>query len=697
NALPASLQAVHASLLATDTYDMNYVYRLSDTERTERLAERAIDADRLAFPLTTAMIRRLYPAQPLEANAVLQSASVEEPNVVGDSISLHAGGANGRIGNVQSATYLDMRSGFSALSDTQKALLSSSNVTDIVGVHFDLYRYIGTGETVDLSQPLSGSLSRVTINMRTSTSSQFPVVVTPGMTVLVERADEYGLYEYVGPTSIYALSSVKFANDPTRWRLLSANYDSTDGQVFLNDGDLVADVSEPSFVMLRPVNDVNVRTPLLSAHATNGVYIESDQDLGVTAIESVDVSLTVHGRLFSYQTGVAATGEVSLRADSLSDGFVASDPFTVNLSTTASLRVESPGEVNLWQDPNAQNSELKVLSVNSNSLVKLQVPDGNLHIGWISSPTDVTLETPRGGVTDALQIDFNDSNQVNIFAKNLVINASRNIGADANGLPEPLNVELSGTLTATTPGAANFDSIAPLRVAEINATDVLIHTRDELRIQYIISPFGTVAVYSDSAILNDLPLNVTGRTANIEYHWLNFGADVVGAASHPLQLNGRILRPDLPVMIGEANRGIYLRQDSSAMYVERLRSPAGAIALTATNGLVPTALPGPSDNHLDAPSIEIDAFYIGNAQSPVMIQADRLKTKTSLEQYLSERDTVDAELLDAAGSRVVLAGGQFLIGAVNGTVRTDTDATLGGSGQVTGDVDLNGGVLTPGR
>src|SRR5439155_17444752 len=120
-------------------------------------------------------------------------------------IGLIAGGTNGQIGRVSDLISIDLTRDFASFTTTEKEVLSLATASDIVGVTYAFYQYLGPArDGVDLAAANFGDATQwrqITPDYTTGTNAKATrsVYLSPGQTVLAQlNGVEYGLYQYRG-------------------------------------------------------------------------------------------------------------------------------------------------------------------------------------------------------------------------------------------------------------------------------------------------------------------------------------------------------------------------------------------------------------------------------------------------------------------------------------------------------------------
>ncbi len=106
----------------------------------------------LKYQAAAGLVKFLYPHTNF-AGQDPPTEATERVNVRGQEVTLSATAAGKEIGHVGNAIIINDPKNFSALSDEQQSILANANPTDVVGVAYGLYRFLGGNETnVDLTQ-----------------------------------------------------------------------------------------------------------------------------------------------------------------------------------------------------------------------------------------------------------------------------------------------------------------------------------------------------------------------------------------------------------------------------------------------------------------------------------------------------------------------------------------------------------------
>jgi Ca2+-binding RTX toxin-like protein len=303
---PSTLEERYQSVHDTyggGAYDPNFIYRISDQERQERIADRTFSSGTLRYQISESLFNFLYPDAESGGGGV--GAPAETPNIIANHLTLKAGGESGQIGRVTGMVTMDLSGGFENLSKEHQEILTYAGVDDVVSVVYAMYQYTGDGEVLDLKE---------------QDFSQGPwVKVTP---------------------------------DPS----LKADYTVKDGEVTIAKGQLVENRNEIESLTLQVWNDVDVEVPGgVNITAEAGVALETEGDLVVDSIAAGgNVRLVAGGAIIDAlaegtDAAVSALGNLSLRAGASVEAENAVDPFRIQLHALGKLSGEVTGNLYVEQ------------------------------------------------------------------------------------------------------------------------------------------------------------------------------------------------------------------------------------------------------------------------------------------------------------------------------------------------------------
>ncbi len=112
------------------TYDPNFIYKVSEQERQERIASRTFSSGALRYQISPSLFNFLYP----DAEGGGGEAPSETPNIIANHVTLIAGGVNGQVGRVTGIVVIDLSGGFENLPSEQQEILTYAGVDDVVSV-----------------------------------------------------------------------------------------------------------------------------------------------------------------------------------------------------------------------------------------------------------------------------------------------------------------------------------------------------------------------------------------------------------------------------------------------------------------------------------------------------------------------------------------------------------------------------------
>ncbi len=242
------------------------------------------------YLVSAGLVKFLYPHEELLGLNPPAEMS-ERLNVRGKKVTLSATAVGQEVGHVGDAIIINNPKNFAALSEEQQSILANANATDVVGVAYGLYKFLGGNETnINLAQENFRDTSRwlklnthfATGLARTGESSQ---LLQAGDRVRVENdVDHYGVYEYVGPTEVLDLLKINYL-DQTKWTKLTGDAATDGGPTNLANGMIIINKFVVDSLILRPIQDVNVDAEThIRSTANYRTALESPDDMRILRV-----------------------------------------------------------------------------------------------------------------------------------------------------------------------------------------------------------------------------------------------------------------------------------------------------------------------------------------------------------------------------------------------------------------------------
>ncbi len=373
-----------------------------------RLSSGAITAQQLSNPLTAEMTKFLYP----HTVFATQPAPLppERANIRGNVVTLIASTSGAEIGSMGDRISIANPNNFSALPAAQANLLALSTPSDVIGVQYATYRYLGNAQSaVDLTTENFGNTARwqrISANILTGPSDALPInrTLSVGQRVLVEfNTQDYGLYEYKGASGVFDLVTQNY-RDASRWQKIIGAAATDGGPANLTTGMLVTSKYTIDAMTVRRVDDVNIEASgAIVATAHNRVALESTGDSRLQrVVAGSDVQVTSAADILDVGLGTAAIasgGQVRLSAAGKIAGVTAGLPLRTQIAPAGSLITQS-GLLTTVQQV-AADTVINGVSTAINSLfvprsvsggaLAITVTEGDLSIGALTSSTSVEL------------------------------------------------------------------------------------------------------------------------------------------------------------------------------------------------------------------------------------------------------------------------------------------------------------------
>ena len=249
------------------------------------------------YPLSAGMMMHLYPHAEMLGNTP-EPAEPEKANIAGGTVYINAGGNTSNIGRVSPTMTLNMSNGYDGLTLEQVVGLSSAAIEDIIGFNYEFYKYVGSDAVgVDLGSTdyKSSEWQKIATNYFTDydrSGTQY-VEMGNGQTVLVQYSkEEFGLYRYIGQSSGFDLTQQDFGNQD-RWEKVSGDYDTEDGVVDIENGEVVENRFIVDYLTMRVWDDLEVdASGTVTLDAGNNIAVEGMAQLNLNhAIAGNDIRL----------------------------------------------------------------------------------------------------------------------------------------------------------------------------------------------------------------------------------------------------------------------------------------------------------------------------------------------------------------------------------------------------------------------
>jgi hypothetical protein len=267
--LPAGLLQVHTTL-GSGSYNQDYAFQYTAAEKTALIEARTFSLGQLQNPVSRSVFNFLYPDAPFFGSVGSTPAGVEETlNLYGNTITLVAG-TQGGVGQASGLQVIDLKAGFSQLTQAQQAALSLATKDDILAVDYAVYQYKGAAGTVDLLKAdfTNAALwTKLTPNFTVTGSAAQLVNIGTNNLVQVkipQTADGqslFGLYRYKGGNTTLDLSSQNYRSSGSWERV--AQFDTGQGTASLTANAYVGRVEGLTIDVWSDV-DVHAKTKLRS-------------------------------------------------------------------------------------------------------------------------------------------------------------------------------------------------------------------------------------------------------------------------------------------------------------------------------------------------------------------------------------------------------------------------------------------------
>ncbi|MCP3988946.1 MAG: hypothetical protein GY724_07720, partial [Actinomycetia bacterium] len=576
--------------------------------------------DSLRYPLAPGLYKLIYPhAGFLGTDPAVTTQ--ETPNVIGNNVTLVAGGPSGQIGQTSTPMAIDMSVSFSAVPGVAKEALSHATAQDVVGMSHAIYQFLGTDQIgVDLTQEDFSDTARwqkITPDYTTGVDDTTPQVrdIATGKTVLVQfNNDDYGMYRYIAGFAGFDLAREDF-RDITRWELIVGDHATNEGGMAdLVTGELVTNRFELESLVVQIRQDIDVEVAnTLTVDAADAVAISTENDLLINHVRAggpvqlISPNGAITDLYIHPDAAVSAFGDVQMIAGTDIQGVNPAKPFRTQVAAPAELYMEANGEIDLLQisqDLTISLSGPDGLLINEgfraiddlylakaatkgqpgqptvDSPIKVEVSQGNLILGKVSSVDSVWLIADND-ILDA----YDDANRpiVNIFTGDLadpatgdiLLQAGGNIGSAANFL----DVEIrKGTLTSTSGLSTFIHARGSLNILNVTATagDVNLDVDGTAVVEVINSLVGDTTVVAELDIV-DWSHDAAAEINAINIHLTSEKASV-GDRYDAIEINTSSTAAGM--LSAQSANDITLIELSGALVLDQVLATAGNVQLT---------------------------------------------------------------------------------------------------------------------
>ncbi len=475
------------------------------------------------YPVSAGLVKFLYPHQNLLGQTP-PTEMTERINVRGNKVTLSATSVAQEIGHVGDAIIINNPKNFSALSEEQQSILASANATDVVGVAYGLYKFLGSdASNVDLTRENFSDASRwLKLNTHFATglarSGESSQLLQAGDRVRVENdVDHYGVYEYFGPTEVLNLLQINYL-DRTRWTKLTGDAATDDGPVNLANGMIIVNKFVVDSLILRPIQDVNVDAQThIRSTASYRTALESAAEMRILRIESGD-DMFLRSRTDVIDLGeresaaaIATGGEAVISALGKVYSPSEDSALRTQITPSGSLRVLASGSVNVRQVgadtalsgvPVAIN-DLFIDRIEAEGEVHIVVDEGNMRINYITSKSAIDLAA-QNAILDAFPA--HKGIYVNIYTPATAAPGHVTLTASSIGTSQaPLTLDLqSGDLVTQTSGNQWIQAVSDLVASNLVSTggNIVVHASNRVLVGLIEALNGNVTINASGSILD---------------------------------------------------------------------------------------------------------------------------------------------------------------------------------------------------
>ncbi|RLE18266.1 MAG: hypothetical protein DRJ50_13195, partial [Actinobacteria bacterium] len=191
------------------------------TETQQQLLDDGVfTLDAMKYPLSPGLVSVLFPHAEF-LGTTPNTSPLENPNIVGKSVTLIAGGLSGNdVGIVSDKVGINLTGDFEDLDLIHKQILSTASADDVIGVTYQLLKFVG-GNATDLDLKLEdyadGSRWQIINAISTGVDDQLAnpqtLATDASAHVLVQYdEDSYGLYKYKGSVANVDLAEQDYGN-----------------------------------------------------------------------------------------------------------------------------------------------------------------------------------------------------------------------------------------------------------------------------------------------------------------------------------------------------------------------------------------------------------------------------------------------------------------------------------------------------
>ncbi len=615
------------------------------------------------YPVAAGLVKFLYPHQNLLGQDP-PTELTERMNVRGKKVTLSATSVGQEVGHVGDAIIINNPKNFAALSEEQQSILANANATDVVGVAYGLYKFLGTNESsIDLTQENFGNTSRwLKLNTHFATglprSGESSQLLQAGDRVRVEHdVDHYGVYEYFGPTEVLDLLKINYL-DRTKWIKLTGDAATDGGPTNLANGMIIVNKFVVDSLILRPIQDVNVDAEThIRSTASYRTALESPDDMRILRIESGD-DMFLRSRKDVIDIGerqsaaaLASGGEVVISA--LGDIYADADnpSLRTQITSSGSLRVLANGSVDMRQVgtdtalsgvPVAIN-DLFIDRIDAQGDVHIVVDEGNMRVNYITSKSSIDLEA-QNAILDAFPAY--KGSYVNIFTPATAAPGHVTLKASSIGTSEaPLTLDLqAGDLVTQTTGNQWIQAISDLVATSLVSTggNIVVHAENRVLVGLIEALGGNVTISATGSIVDyDADLAADIRAIRIT---LVSSAGSIGQLGNDLEVdtannaNGRV--------DAVANSDIAIRETTGRLNVQQAISQGQGNVRLATSETAAAGedIYGLAGGLIQAANGHVTIDSADNVQMLAAISGDNVSIQA------------DINNADAAGANVNIAG-----------------------------------------
>ncbi|MEQ1825678.1 MAG: right-handed parallel beta-helix repeat-containing protein [Pirellula sp.] len=665
------------------------------------------------YPVGAGLMKFLYP----HTNFLGQNPPTElteRVNVRGETITLSATAVGKEIGHVGDAIIINDPKNFSALSEEQQSILANANATDVVGVAYGLYKFLGSDQSnVDLKLENFSNAARwlkldthfATGLLRTGENSK---LLKAGDRVRVENdVDHYGVYEYIGPTTTLNLLTINYL-DKTNWIKVAGATATDGGPANMTAGMIITNKYVVDSLVIRPIQDVNVdAAEYIRSTANYRTALESDADLRLQRAESGD-DMFLRSRVHvididerTVDAAIASAGEVVVSALGDMRNDLSDNAFRTQIAQSGSLRVLASGEVYVKQvgvdtalngQPVFINS-LFVDRIDAGGPAKLAVDEGNMLVNYVTSLTSVDLRA-QNAILDA----FPDYKGIytNVFTPANAVDGDVYLEANSIGINSaPLTLDVRhGQVTSQTISHQYLEAVTTMTAKSLvsDSGNIILTAHESVLVESIKALNGNVTINAIGSIKdfdNDRDADIEAISIT-----LNSSAGSIGELGNDLEIDTTGSPTSLLSAI--AHHDVHVTEKTGRLVIQYAQSTGvGSVNVSnaehLSSGQDLIAVPGSVINSANG-----DVFLYGAdnvtlngslSAKNVYVQADT-RSADSLGSVVSVNGTVTADYAeintgDEADTVVIAA--TVLAGFAIRVGKGDDDVTAGsGNDQIYG-------------